>query len=337
MEARIRFFSIEQFGYYIRGGQNAGFGGTNESLEALSSWARDGREVFNTTTYEEDHSKDVYQTFFVDWSRDERSGDSVLVLWNETHNDDGKVYGIEPNRVPGRVEMLEGGFGAGVAIPGFPSYFWFIPDRNVYATIVFKHSGQGKSNLERYISGFIRNHSPFAVLDDESSIIGYSSNGQKTEQSNNTYSKFHSKGLKNPDVQNELFANIEGINRFLRKETLTYSVAENRNIIERMMSRVLGEDGFNQAVATFHQEISFHPTESQILNALQCANSDGLEGGQIGFGLKDGRKIWIDGVTVSLEEDLNISRSENEIVDARLLLNYMLHQRIRLLRYLPGS
>lgn len=154
LEAKIKFFDIKKCGFYLRGNPESEFSGLSDILQKLNSWATNGREFVNTTTYESNPDNDLLNTYFCNWHRNEINDDSILILWNEIMNDNGVLYGINPMDRPGATDMLTTGFGDTPAIPGFPSYFWFIPERNVFASIKFSHSIQGKKNLDFFFEWF---------------------------------------------------------------------------------------------------------------------------------------------------------------------------------------
>ena len=190
VEAKIKFFDIKKCGYFLRGQNQAEFSGISDILVQLNNWASDGREFVNTTCYEPDPDNDIRNTYFCDWHRNAINDDSVLILWNEVANDNGVIYGMQPTQLPGATEMLTTGFGNTPAIPGFPSYFWFVPNESVFATIRFNHSVQGKKNLDYYLNGFLENKAPYRILDEEETVVGFSPTGLPTEQSSKLYSKF---------------------------------------------------------------------------------------------------------------------------------------------------
>ena len=215
LEAKIKFFDIKKCGFYLRGGSQSEFSGLNDALHKLRDWASDGREFVNTTTYEADPDNDVRNTYFCNWHRNDVNGDSVLILWNEVPNDNGVIYGMNPMDRPGNTAMLTTGFGDTPAIPGFPSYYWFVPERSVFATVRFHHSVQGKSNLDNYLNGFLANKSPYRVTNEEGTVIGYSENGQQSDNSARIHSKFYALGRKQEELEAELLTNLHKIRRII--------------------------------------------------------------------------------------------------------------------------
>ena len=86
---------------------------------------------------------------------------------------------MPPLAKPGKVDMLTTGFDTDKAIPGFPCYFWFIPQLNVFASITFDHSLMGKGHLDNYLNGYLANKSPYRVFDKNNKVIGFSVDGKK--------------------------------------------------------------------------------------------------------------------------------------------------------------
>lgn len=65
IDAYIKFFDVKKCGYYLRGAVDPLFGGINQSLIQIDSWATDGRDFVNTTTYETQPDNDLLIPIFV--------------------------------------------------------------------------------------------------------------------------------------------------------------------------------------------------------------------------------------------------------------------------------
>lgn len=334
LEARVKFFDIKKCGYYLRGSDTPEFSSIIDVLQKLSDWASDGKELVNTTTYQPDPDNDLLNTYFSGWRQNETTGDSLLILWNEVANDNGVIYGLNPLEAPGNTSMLTTGFGNRPAIPGFPSYFWFVPEREVFATIKFVHSIQGKSNLDHYINGFMENKSPYRVINDEGTVCGYSLNGQETANSSRMYSKFYALGRKQEELEAELLTNLHKIRRIVKRESLRYTTQDDRDLIERVFSGLLNNAPEFHQSRTITHELQFQPSEvqlRQILNNFSDLNSTSSIR-NAGFIYNDGRRVMLKGTSVSFAADINVNRENNEIVDPRELLRAITNQRGDLLR-----
>ncbi|WP_288985822.1 hypothetical protein [uncultured Pseudoalteromonas sp.] len=336
LEARVKFFDIKKCGYYLRGHENAEFSSTHDTLQKLNDWANDGKELINTTTYEADPDNDLLNTYFSGWHHNSISRDSLLILWNEVANDNGVIYGMNPMELPGSTSMLTTGFGNRPAIPGFPSYFWFIPERGVFATIKFTHSVQGKSNLDHFLNGFMANKSPYKVLDAEQKVIGYSLTGSAAENSPRIYSKFHALGRKQEELEAELLTNLHRIRRIVKRESLSYTVGDDRSLIERVFSDLLDNTPtFNQSRVIMH-ELQFEPTENQlrqiINNFAQLDVTSSIR--NAGFIYNDGRRVMLKGTSVAFSANIHVNRENNEIIEPIEMLRALSNQRSDLLRAL---
>lgn len=338
LEAKIKFFDIKKCGFYLRGNDQTQFSGLNDILHKLNHWSRDGREFVNTTTYEADPDNDLRNTYFCNWHKNEINGDSILILWNEVPNDNGVIYGMNPMDRPGSTDMLTTGFGSTPAIPGFPSYFWFVPEKNVFATIRFNHSVQGKKNLDCFLNGFLANKSPYRVLDGDSAVIGYSENGQPTGKSSRIHSKFHSLGRKQEELEAELLTNLHKIRRIIKRETLQYTVEDDRRTLERVFSGLLGNTPtFNQARTITH-ELQFEPTEQQlrqiISNYAEANAASAIR--NVGFIYNDGKRVMLNGTSVAFSAEISANREDNQILTPQSLLAAITSQRQDLLRPLDS-
>lgn len=239
---------------------------------------------------------------------------------------------------PGSTDMLTTGFGSTPAIPGFPSYFWFVPEKNVFATIRFNHSVQGKKNLDCFLNGFLANKSPYRVINGDDAVIGYSTNGQPTGQSARIYSKFHSLGRKQEELEVELLTNLHRIRRIIKRETLQYTVEDDRKTLERVFSGLLGNTPtFNQARTITH-ELQFEPTEQQlrqiIINYAELNEADAIR--NVGFIYNNGKRVMLNGTSVAFSAEINASREDNQIVTPQALLAAITSQRQDLLRPLDS-
>lgn len=333
-DASIRFFNIVKCGFYLRGHEQPLFGGINDILTKLGTWAGDGRSISNTTCYQSDPDNDIYDTFFVDWHRFDDNGDSVLVLWNETPNDEGVIYGMLPTQPPGGTSMLTTRFNDPTAIPGQPSYFWFMPSDNVFATIKFAHSLQGKTSLERYLDGFLVNKSPYRVTDENGSIIGYSLNAVVTPDSARLYPAFHAIGHKTTELESELLTNLHRIRKFIKRESLRYTVAEDRGVIERTFSRILPNGPAQVQVRSITHEIEYQPSEAELREIL--ANFSNLDEASTirnaGFVYDDGKRIMLKGAYTSTTFNLDVRRADNQLISPHALLTALRQHRQELLR-----
>lgn len=337
LEAKLRFFDIKRCGFYQRAADTPDFSGINDALDKLTDWATDGREFVNTTTYESNPDNDLLNTYFYSASKNSSNNDSVLVLWNESPNDNGVLYGINPLDTPGSTtEMLATDFGGMPAIPGAPSYFWFVPEKKVLASIRFEHSISGKANLDYYLNGYLANKSPYRIIDTDGRVIGFAPDGQASEELPNYYSKFVSKASKQEELEAELLANMHKIRKLIKRETLSYQVPDDRNLVERVFSQLLDNAPDLSDSRIITHEIQFQPTEAQLRGIIRNYNERDSDTSlrNAGFVYNDGKVVMLNGINVSMSIELDLNRFENQIVEPRALLNAITANRGQLLSIL---
>jgi hypothetical protein len=334
LEAKIKFFDIKRCGFYRRGDQVPTFGSLDNTLEQLNAWATDGRAFVNTSCYQPDPDNDLLSTYFCGWSRNKKNKDSLLVLWNQSPSDDGVIYGMNPTLPPGGTAMLATDFGDKPAIPGAPSYIWFVPSKNVFATIRFNHSVQGKGNLDHYLNGYMQNKSQYRVLDKDQKVIGYSLTAKATEDSGRINPRFEAYGRKQEELEAELLTNISKITKIIKRETLQYALEDDRSTFERVFAKLLPSPPSFKQLRTISHELQFSPTEAElkaiIKNFDELGNDSYIK--NAGFVYRDGKTIMLTGANVAFEHHFNIDRGENQLISAEKLLAEITTQRADLLR-----
>ncbi|CAE6937223.1 hypothetical protein P3517_23965 [Vibrio parahaemolyticus] len=339
LDVYVRFFQVHRCGYYQRGSNTASISSIEDTLLKLREWATDGKEFANTTTYQAFPQRDLFNTYFNDSAHCQMSGDHVLVLWNEVPNDNGVIYGKNPLEHPGSTDMLTTGFDDENVIPGLPSYFWFIPEHNAFATIKFQHSYAGKGNLDHYLNGFLRNKSPYRVFspEDPNEVIGFSVDGVFNENSAKLYANFQAVGMKNEDLVDSLLQNLGRITKMIKKEELSYINPDNREWHERIFGGFFNgltaetpEFGPQNRLIT--HELQFRPSEVQLREIVRSFdNSDDISLRNVGFQYNDGTRVMLSGTSISNETRLRVTRSDNESISAQVLLNAILEERATLL------
>lgn len=319
-EAKIKFFDIKQCGYYRHGKGTPEYGDVSDTLEKLAAWAKDGRELINTITYEPKPEDDIFNTYFCDHHRT-FNGDTVLTLWNEAANDEGAIYGMKPKDKPGSRAMMKTGFEDKEAIPGFPSYFWFIPQIGKFASIKFNHSAQGKRNLDHYLNGFLANMSPYRVIDEDGDIIGYSADGKKLDVEHAIYPRFNSINTKNDQIESELLANSSKITRMIKKETLDFTIPDTRKRFEKLFSGLLENAPKDKIERDITHNFQFKPTNAQLKEIIKNFNSDEKNHllKDVGFVVR-GKHIMLSGMSVAFPMDLDIQRTEDQMITPDKLL-----------------
>ncbi|WP_169294631.1 hypothetical protein [Advenella sp. EE-W14] len=158
-EAKIIFYKIEECGYYKFRSNDHVYGDINLFLSDLKEWSS-SRNTKDTKLFEPEQGSYQHPIYLADLKNNEHN-DWVVVLWNEVPTSDGNVMSLPGLKKVGNATLNLSSVGPD-DIPGFPTFFWFISDSNLIATINMNHSYGGKSGMNKYIYDFIKYHTPYA-------------------------------------------------------------------------------------------------------------------------------------------------------------------------------
>jgi hypothetical protein len=166
-EAAIQFYKVTRCGYYEYWSPDAEFGNLRGTLSTLDDWAnKDDMVLRHTGIYEPDEGSNIDPVYCYDVRHSEESGNYLLVTWNQTPDTDEQFPSAEGDSPVGNVnvEMTDVPDGT---IPGYATYFWFLPDEDLMATVQFQHRlRNGNPGLRGYLSAFLaRYHDEHVVLE----------------------------------------------------------------------------------------------------------------------------------------------------------------------------
>ncbi|MCG9079931.1 hypothetical protein [Laribacter hongkongensis] len=334
MQATIKYYEIKKFGFYKYKGTSPEFGDIASTINQIKSMMKDSNVDFvNTKTHESSEDKSILNTYFVDLEIDNKTGDTVLILWNEYKNSEGKIYGLPKHKKPGSNKLTPKEFKD--SIPGVPSYFYISPRNKIIASIIFPHSISGKQQLEYYLIGYLRNKSPYKMVDESSSdeikIIGYSIDGKNNEKTlPSRRPSIHFSPIFDDQPKKQIMSKIDSISAFIRRETISFEHSDERSIIEKMLTQfikledpsITSQDFYQKRKIT--QELEFHPTtqelETIIDNYYKQSESNIESGADIGFKFKDGTRTMLSGKAMSESVTFNLKANDDTIIDATIIL-----------------
>lgn len=336
---KVQFYRITKFGYYRYGQNEPEFGSASEILDELFSWVRrNDKTLAETCTYEPEDGEDEYKSFCFDLVKNNQTGDFVIVTWNETPTNDGRVVTVDGSQTVGNVDINFTDLPEG-SIPGYATYFWFIPDHNVFASIRFHHSLLiGKKSLDRYLKEFAAKFTSFVVTeetDEEIEILGYSDNDDETHH---LTADFKSYLFTKPGQVDYILHNIENIKKIIRKNELNPQVALDRNIWQKFLEKlnVSHQNNILTEEVKIKYEVPFSPNIEEV-NAIIEDWNDHHESkwDDIGFKFESDNQIqWLSHSVAKDEFELDVTRDNEEIVDAQSLLDALTRIRNVALRLL---
>ena len=147
-EAAIQFYKVTRCGYYGDYSSKREFGDLQGTLSTLREWTkRDKMQLRRTKIFEPEEGSNIRPTYCYDIQYDGGSGNHLLTTWNQTPTSEGQYASVEAEARVGEADVTLTGVPDGT-IPGYATYFWFVPENAILATVQFQHRvANGKPGL----------------------------------------------------------------------------------------------------------------------------------------------------------------------------------------------
>jgi len=331
-EAKVTFYQIDKCGLYEYGEDDPKLGGITDFLNQLKAWVKkNDKPLDETCTYAIEESEDVDRTFCYDLVANGATGDFLLTTWNETPSYEGKVAAVKAKSRVGsaKVEFTKL---PKDSIPGYATYFWFVPSKNVYATIRFQHRLNGKKNLDKYFKEFIAKFSDYVVLVDDGeadfNVAGYSE--KDGEDPMNLHSQFKSSIVRKPGKIDYILEQRNQIRKITRHNRLSPKKADSQELWQKALLNLgLKKHRNLDSEVKFSYEFSFTPSEHELKEMIaEWEKNHDSRWDDIGFTLKGEQgPLWLSNSLARDKFELDVKRVDDEIVDAKSLLDKLTEKR----------
>ncbi len=181
-DAKILLYDIQKAGYYKRSrrGHSHVFAALNEILASMGQWLNRGLTIDETRTFEP--SDNCLPVFCYSLHDEPNTGDYLLITWNQQETINGKFAAIHGNDAVGNPQIETQDVLPGT-IPGFPSYFYILPEEKILSAVIFEGASTGTPGLQLFMQGFLEKLSRWVICDenDGDQIIGYSNDSDIQE------------------------------------------------------------------------------------------------------------------------------------------------------------
>lgn len=343
-QARISFYSVKKCGYYKRGQKGSAFGNLSELIPALAQWVA-GKALGETCTYQVKDEDAHDRTYCFRLVR-RTNGATVLVLWNETPASEGNVATVDADAPVGSASVSLTEIPKN-SIPGYATYFWLLPDRQVIATVSFHHRISGYRPLYKYIRGFLRQffapHVVFGDADDgaDQVVIGY----RETEDGQllHPLPSFDLAAVKHPGQIALIKSRRTDIKKIVRKEDLAPAHKDDGTLIKKLLINLGIANPYVPSIDyRVKYELGYTPDESELNEIIATweestdGNAEYSEWNDIGFFFSgDGTPHWLSHSVERHVVELNVERENEELVNPVSLLKALEGQRKLLLKNIP--
>ncbi len=331
-EAKVTFYCFDKCGLFEYGAEQSKLGELSDFLNQLMAWVqRDDKPLDETCTYAIEESEDVSRTFCYDIVKNGVTGDFLLTTWNETPSYKGKVAAVNSKGKVGgaKVEFTKL---PKDSIPGYATYFWIIPSKNVFASIRFQHVLNGKKNFDKYFKEFISKFSEYVVLgesdDSDFQIIGYAE--KEDDEPKNLHAYLKTSILRKSGQTDYIVNNLSKIRKVTRHNRLSPNLENSQDLWQKaLLGLGLKKQRKLNSDVNFSYEFSFKPSEDELTEMIdEWEDNHDSKWDDIGFTLTgEQNPRWLSNSLARDTFELDVKRVNDEIVDAESILDQVTEKR----------
>lgn len=321
-KVKIVFYKITEFGYYSRGKKPKNWGGVDELIDDLLQWQKGltlgdtalpkGEPVIDENGQETAH---YLPSYLLSVEKNNTYG-SMITIWNSVADASGQVASIASASKLGNVtskDFQKTKVTAG-HIPGFPTYFWILPDNKTIANIrLLEETRVHKEYFLSYMKAALRWKAISRYVTEETSEKKYAKKFNYTDgKGSKTISalvKFNLSVKQNASQKTYLIKNANKINKVHSKNSyLVKDEGEQAPLIARLLGLQLAPPASKKVVEITSTVDAMDVSEGKIFTQQELKSfiEDWEEGHQdkseelqtefddIGFQLKGDSQInWL--------------------------------------------
>ncbi len=332
VRAGICWYRVSKCGYYESTRvPRAKFGGLLQVLTDLSQWSQ-GKQLVETQTFGAGAAEGEAEQLPIYLLDIHGAGDNwLLTLWNQTPSTEGKVASISTDSLVGRADVVMNDL-APNTVPGFATYFYFVPSLSAVAAVRFQHMAYGHTGMKNYMSGFVRQFTRYVRWSDVPNndgsleILGYAATMANQPEDLTPY--FRSELIKLAGERELLIQRARDVRKIVRKSELNNGRRPDRALWQRLLLRA----GMTAAPETptavrleYELPARFEPDEMRALQDrwdLENANMEAWD--DVGFVLKgEQTPYWLSKSVARGTHVLDVERESLELVSPTSLLRQL--------------
>ena len=333
---KLTAFDIDSIGYFKKK-KNADTGSyelehykgdINTTLVSLSKWVNSEEMIVaNTLTIKPNSETESTVKNVYCYSLIEYMGNYLLTTWNETENTDNKITTLRIDQKVGDAQSGSTSFKKEEK-PGFPSYTWFLPDRNMFVTINRSGGASSVKPMCNYIKNFLKYCNPDMVRKIPQNLF---TNEYNIIYDNDPTLKlqiiFNYSNRKRKNLLKYVIDNIDKIKRVHSSNTLIRTVKTDEDIFEMILKWLGLGSPKDKSPVKCSFSIEYEPDEEQIKRLFQNPdNSDDRIGVDI-----NGKTYWNKDVNFNTEINADEFLEDGKIANCKKLLEYLVKNKETLL------
>ena len=342
-EATIVFYEISRCGYYKYKPSGHYFGDIQIFLKQLSDWSQQ-RDTDKTVLFRPQKGGNTHPIYLGDIH--EQKGSWIVTLWNEVPNSSGNILSILRKSKVGKISPTITSVGPD-NIPGFPTYFWFIPKLNLMATINLDQPFSGRYGMDRYMQEFIQMHTTYAKKtqnpkDPSLDVVAYQfrADGELLK----LRSSYTTKPVLKPGKHQEIIDSASDIVRINTRTELPATSEAAKDAWQKYADSVFIKNfsmPTNKRTVKFATKFSISLTKKEVLEIIDEWKSDGglISGRDYGFEFENipNKVFWLSNTIVKEKVTLDLAIADLSELTGEQLLASLLNKEKEVLKDLPSS
>lgn len=326
------WYRLGKCGYYrTQRAPQPVFGDLLQVLTDLQRWGRN-KQLAETQTFSVTVAEGEAEQLPV-YLLDIRGGqdDWLLTLWNQTPSTQGKVASIPTNAVVGNADVVMNEL-APNTVPGYATYFYFVPSLSAVAAVRFQHMVFGHAGMRHYMSGFVRIGTRYVRWSDAPNadgaleILGYAATS--ADQIEDLIPYFKSEVMKQGGERDLLVQRASEVRKIIRKTELNNGRRQDIALWQKLLRRA-GMAAAPEAPPSVRLEyelpVRFEPDEMRAFQDRWDIESAEMQDWEdVGFKLQgDSTPYWLSKSIARGIYELDIDRDNEEVVNPQSLLNQL--------------
>lgn len=322
---KFEFYRIHNCGYYKYNNPKPKYGSIEEILSDIQKWGQP-KSIIKTKLYEP--VNDRLPVYLFKSIPSKTSKDWLLVMWNEVPSTNSKVASIVGSSTVANPTVVLNSVKSG-SIPGFPTYFWFIPEKNMFASIKFRNrTNTGQGAMRAYIEAALERISSFVHKDPNSGeILGYAPPNAQPEK---LYPKFRTFRAQKSAEMDKIINNAPRIGKVYFKDTLKLTQTIDKQWWQTGLRKIgLGDSYENKRTQDVKMKYEFIPkllTKKDVKSMIKEWKNLKQNGwNDYGFSMiGDSNSIlWLSKSLIKADADLDVIWQNSEIVEPYSLLEQL--------------
>lgn len=285
----LKIYQILRCGYYSRKQDVVALDDQSDLFTNLKTWIS-GQNIVNNCTYSGSDASGSDKTLCVSIIKDRDTKDQVITLWSGIDAGDKNTVGAISSRAnPENIDVEERRFSED-SVPGYPIYFYVIPEYKLLTPIKINGSKNGIVGFNKYMNGFLQRYSKFVNYEtDETGDRKITHFGKIDSEERGYFPMFKYRNWQRADIGDFLREKRDRIKRVIKKDITMRS--RHGGILKKLFGFQSATDE-RIAGVRFKYELDITPSAEELESYIDECDQD--QEGDLDYGFKIGSDVhWI--------------------------------------------